>query len=413
MKQSGTPIKNLFLVLASVAFVFIATIGADRALGVITRPPDLPEAIELIFPPFAEQHFKTVDFEYTVHTNALGLRERELPRERGDAYRILAIGDSYTYGWGVALEEAWPRLVENQLRDAGYNVEVLNLGKPGAGPPFYAELAEQAIPLLRPDLVIVAMLQGNDLRDAGPETTGPAASTFWDKARALYPNLARFMRDLRRERAFAGRTHEDFPPQTTTAEDNRRWTANTAQNFVEAMTPEQQTRFNALEDPVKEAFLGGMLNPYMIDLAMQDPDAYTKAIDPEDPWTQVCIARAAARFARIKDMAEQYDCRVVVASVPEGPYVNRVALENMARVGYVMPAWLLETDGMDEGIRMACELASVPFYEVTEQFRAHKNDPDLYFELDGHPTPKGNSLFSEAFTPILKDIISAHAKPSP
>ena len=407
MKQSGTPVKNLLLVLASVMFVFIASVFADRLLGFVIHPPNLPNTIELIFPPFAEQHFKTIDFEYTANINSIGIRDRELSRERGDAYRILAIGDSYTYGWGVASDETWPHLMENQLKEAGYNVELLNLGKPGTGPPFYAELAEKAIPLLRPDMVIVGMLQGNDLRDAGPEIGLPTSKDFWDLVRKLYPNIAGLVRDMRRERVEEGQTHEAMPPQVTSAEDNRRWTANTAKKFVEGMSEEQRARFDAFEDKVKNAFMEGNLNPYMIDLAIQDPDAYTKATDPEDPWTQVCIDRATARFAHINKIAEQYNCKVIVVSIPEGPYVNRHALHNMSRVGYVMPEWLLETTGVDESIGIACEHAGVSFYDVTRLFREHQDDPELYFELDGHPTPKGNSLFVEAFLPVLEKCITS------
>lgn len=407
MKQSGTPAKNMILVLASILFVLIASVFADRLLGFVVHPPNLPGTIELIFPPFAEQHFKTVDFEYTAHINSLGIRNREIPKERGDAYRILAIGDSYTYGWGVASDETWPQLMEKQLKEAGHTIELLNLGKPGTGPPFYAELAERAIPLLRPDLVIIGMLQGNDLRDAGPEVGLPTSKDFWDTVRRIYPNIAGLVRDMRRERAAKGQTNETMPPQVTSAEDNRRWTANTAEKFVEGMNDEQRARFDAFEDKVKTAFLEGKLNPYMIDLAIQDPDAYTKAVDPDDPWTQVCIERATARFAHIKMIAHQYDAKVIVVSIPEGPYVNKAALHNMSRVGYVMPEWLLETTGVDESISIACERAGISFYDVTELFREHQDDPELYFELDGHPTPKGNRLFVEAFFPKLQTVIGS------
>ncbi|MCK5863413.1 MAG: hypothetical protein KAH38_13065, partial [Candidatus Hydrogenedentes bacterium] len=120
MKTNGTPVKNILLILFSVTFVFIASFIADRLVGLVVHPPNLPHTVELIFPPFAEQHFKTVDFEYTASINSIGIRDRELPRDRGDTYRILAIGDSYTYGWGVAREESWPCLMEKQLQEDGY-----------------------------------------------------------------------------------------------------------------------------------------------------------------------------------------------------------------------------------------------------------------------------------------------------
>ena len=210
---------------------------------------------------------------------------------------------------------------------------------------------------------------------------------------------------MRRERVDHDRTHQDMPPQVTTAEDNRNWTVNTAHQFHDNMEPGQRARFDALADTVREAFLNGDLNPYLVDLALQVPDFYTLAIDPEDSWTQVSIERTAGYFSRIKSIAEQYGGHMIVVSIPEGPYVNAHALRNMTRVGYEMPEWLLTTDGADDALARASELVAAPFFEVTRAFRAHKDDPELYFELDGHPTPKGNRLFADAFKPMLKEVI--------
>ena len=76
---------------------------------------------------------------------------------------MLAIGDSFTFGWGVSLEESWPKVLEATLRQAGVAVEVANLGFPGGSPVDYANIATRAVPALQPDLVLVAVLQGDDL----------------------------------------------------------------------------------------------------------------------------------------------------------------------------------------------------------------------------------------------------------
>lgn len=406
MKSGSTVLKNLALVAGSVLFVVLLSLVADRIFGAIRRPPGLPERYELIFPPLSEQHYESADFRYSVYINSIGIRDRELPRERGDAFRVLAIGDSYTYGWGVDIENTWMRILEKQLRDAGHNVEILNLGKPGAGPPFYSELAEKAIPLLRPDLVLVCMLQGNDLRAAGPETNTPApVRDFWETVRALYPNFTLYMRDLRREQEYAGRSHEEMPKQVSSAEDNRTWTANTAKDFLSKMTPEQRARFDAFDDEVKEAYLSGNLNPYMIDLGMQNPDFYILTMDVEDAWTQTCIERTASHFSRVRKAAEAYGADTAVLCIPEGPYVNKPALVSMGRMGYNMPDWLLTTDSMDESVRRAAALAGLPFLGVTDAFRKQQDNPQLYFELDGHPTPQGNQLMADALRPLLEPLL--------
>jgi lysophospholipase L1-like esterase len=63
-------------------------------------------------------------------TNALGLRGPEV-RDEG-ARRILAIGDSCTWGWRVAQEESYPAALQ-RLLDAGGagRAQVINAGVPG------------------------------------------------------------------------------------------------------------------------------------------------------------------------------------------------------------------------------------------------------------------------------------------
>jgi len=406
MKSGSTALKNLALVAGSIIFAVLLSLSADRIFGAIRRPPGLPETLELIFPPFSEQQYESADFRYSVYINAIGIRDRELPRERGDAYRVLAIGDSYTYGWGVDIENTWTRQLETRLRAEGRDIEILNLGKPGVGPPFYSELAEKAIPLLRPDLVLVCLLQGNDIRAAGEETATLKTRSFWNLVRRLYPNFTLYMRDLRREQEYSGRSHEEMPKQVSTAEDNRRWTANTAQSFLEKMTPEQRARFDAFDEEVKAAYSSGNLNPYMVDLAMQNPDFYILTMDVEDAWTQTCIERTAGHLRRIKQVAEEYGSDTVVICIPEGPYVNRPALINMGRVGYNMPDWLLTTNAMDESPHRAATLAGLQFFQFTDAFRKRQEDPVLYFELDGHSTPAGHHLLAESMASVWASITS-------
>lgn len=71
------------------------------------------------------------EFTEVSHTNALGLRGPELGAKTPGARRLLAIGDSFTYGHGVQDDEAYPAVVERLLRARGRDVQVVNAGVPG------------------------------------------------------------------------------------------------------------------------------------------------------------------------------------------------------------------------------------------------------------------------------------------
>lgn len=56
------------------------------------------------------------EFTETSHTNALGLSGREVVAKTASEVRILAIGDSFTYGHGVQNDEAYPAVLKALLR---------------------------------------------------------------------------------------------------------------------------------------------------------------------------------------------------------------------------------------------------------------------------------------------------------
>lgn len=398
-----TVVFTLVTLLGAPLAVFLAVIAADRLVISSLAAPKIQGTMELIFPPGAEQHFRFMEFSYTALINRLGLRERDLPNDTS-LFRIAAIGDSYTYGWGVNAEDTWLRQIETYLLDHGYPVFTVNMGKPGTGPPFYAEIAEKALPVVHPRLVIVGILQGNDLAGAGPEVslapTGLANRVAW----ALFPNTLRWIRNARITRLGEARRQE-MPPQVSSEEDNRRWQENTARDFYEKMTAEEKAKFETIAPEVREAFFRGEFNPYMIDLALKNPRIYILPMNMEDPWIQQCVKNMGNQLIRIRRAAEQEGARVVVLSIPDGPYVNRHAFEAIRQVGFETDANLMNARNADEGPRRAAALAGLPFFTVSDGFLQHAEDPDLFFRFDGHLSAKGHALLAALFAPQLEQYL--------
>ena len=64
-----------------------------------------------------------------VAINSRGLRDREIPYERTPGtLRILMLGDSFTEGWGVPVEETWSRRIERLYAQRGMRAEAINAG---------------------------------------------------------------------------------------------------------------------------------------------------------------------------------------------------------------------------------------------------------------------------------------------
>lgn len=114
----------------------------------------------------------SVDMKRTFpyRTNAHGLRDRDRPPKTPGSKRVLVIGDSYTWGYAVAEEEAYPQVAERLLRERGRpDIEVINGGIPDYNTRQERQVLEQLMPVYEPDAVFLAYV----VNDAEPSTAMP------------------------------------------------------------------------------------------------------------------------------------------------------------------------------------------------------------------------------------------------
>lgn len=122
----------------------------DRALMVV---PDRPHSMEEAMSPEKRASMKRTR-EFTVSTGSQRLREDFVPQKPKDELRVLAVGDSVTFGWGVTKAQAWPAQVQERLRSQGLNARVLNCGVPANPLSTMAAFITTVGQTHRPDLVI-------------------------------------------------------------------------------------------------------------------------------------------------------------------------------------------------------------------------------------------------------------------
>jgi lysophospholipase L1-like esterase len=127
-----------------------------------------------------------------IRTNSLGLRGAEVePGKPAGVYRILALGDSVTFGWGLRGEDAYPSQLASLLATLRPNqrFEVVNAGVSGYGTWQQALWLQEAGLALQPDVVVV-QAHLNDASDNLWGTLGWQGSGGW---LAQHSKLARLV----------------------------------------------------------------------------------------------------------------------------------------------------------------------------------------------------------------------------
>jgi len=100
---------------------------------------------------------------HPVSINSRGFRDREFaPVKPPGMLRIVALGDSITFGNGLDVAETWPKRLEERLTAAGVTAEVLNLGVGGYDTLQEVALLERVGMEFDPDVILLAFCV-NDL----------------------------------------------------------------------------------------------------------------------------------------------------------------------------------------------------------------------------------------------------------
>ncbi len=156
--------KTIVIVLTLLAF------SAGAALLALPAPNPLPN--QYTYRP--DNDYDTITWGHKVVKNSFGFRERELP-PKSNAFRIMVVGDSLTWGAGISENDRYTRLLELHLatKFAKRRIEVFNFGHCGAPTTTERDTLLETIERVQPDLVVI----GYCVND--PHPTGVDGDSDW------------------------------------------------------------------------------------------------------------------------------------------------------------------------------------------------------------------------------------------
>ncbi len=106
----------------------------------------------------------TKEHPYEVRTNSMSFRMDEEVDMSPDRDRILVYGDSFTFGWGLEIEDTYFRLLKRAVEAGMPRLQLINAGVGGYSTGHIKKLMERHLPVLRPS-AIVYFFNNNDLVD--------------------------------------------------------------------------------------------------------------------------------------------------------------------------------------------------------------------------------------------------------
>ncbi|MDD5439089.1 MAG: SGNH/GDSL hydrolase family protein [Candidatus Omnitrophica bacterium] len=150
--------------------------------------------MRFVFVSWKNSYEEVKNFQYAQTTRRGDFREGNVfPRKKNGAFRILALGDSYTWGVGIRnTADTWPQDLKKELTayyTAGPGIDVLNMGKEAFTTFNEYELLNHYGWGLFPDLIILQFTL-NDPLPSGPDFARPTSPENLLSIKNLVPSRA-------------------------------------------------------------------------------------------------------------------------------------------------------------------------------------------------------------------------------
>lgn len=301
------------------------------------------------------------EFDVAIDINSLGFRQPEVTRERTTDVRMVAVGDSFTFGDGVEASEAWPLAVERAFAArSGLTTQVLNAGVPGRWmDEYYLELAERSL-ALDPDVVLLGFFVGNDVDGSD------AREHIWTRIDEKGLPLAVDVPGLR-------------------VEDGLR------------VKSKQKTRWRlpiVRDSHVAQLFYDG--GRAIVEAWHPSPLAEDIVYTPEDtPESKAVVARVERLLLAIAELCRKHGARLLVVMIPTREQLHQeLAPDDRPR----------DWEKPQRHFTAFLERSGIPYLDLRPGLEAVRDEAPLYYTFDAHWTPRGHALAAEAIAEKLDDF---------
>ncbi len=314
-------------------------------------------------------------------TNSQGFKDRERTFERTDHPRLVALGDSFTWGAGVTYDETFVTILERELQRLAPGLEIINLGVPAWGPHEEFHLLKSYGIRFQPEVVLLNFYVGNDIQNKRADDSN--LSTILVVAGQSYYVHSN-----------GNWVHDRLGPD--------RWFLYHNLNYLWRVGTARALK--AVEDG-GSADRGPGLVPRSLYLKgiHERSDIYLAASSDyfEQHW-----ARTQATLLAMNEFLRARNIRLVVILIPDHVQID-LQLQNeylaafrqsRGQYNFEKPQQLLTAWGREHG---------VPVLDLLPAFKAAGSPESLYFQNDIHWNAAGHALAAQAIRPVLEEVVSS------
>lgn len=313
--------------------LFLMALCMELGLRVLDPPLSLP-SLKHITQPSPALGYQLVpnlsDGNITINSHGLRDRERKWEKPQG-VRRILGIGDSFTFGYQVGLDECYLKQLERDLNRNNGTWDVINAGVTGYNMWQYLEYLRCCGLRYHPDLVIIGVFfddfKGDPIPDAGTDA-GPSKPQRYRSLSSL--RLVNFVRN-----AF------DILKYRYRHLLGAQWLKSIAE---------------------RRAFIDSTGDGVLL-RGTADPQIYRKF---------------ETRLNEILGITEEQHIRVLVILIPDVVQLGHPELQGMNRI-----------------LKDICHRAGVAFLDMTPVFERVQDIDSLYLlPYDAHTSPRGHRIIA-------------------
>lgn len=387
--------------MVSLILCLLFLFAVNTVLGFYFAKHPLPVTLGSVqLPPNTTVRYNTAEFNYTVKTNSLGFRGEEMSTFKPtDTFRILALGDSFTFGWGISEKETWPRILENYYKGKLKNkrVEVYNLGRPGDSPVHYLERVREYGEKLNADLIIVGVLEGDDPSQL-VEVPSPLSADSETIRIARQNAIERIKTNNSRRDKYYVVFRRTLPNlyqllmHHTSFSVNYNW-INEVQMVLFYADKQGLERYSRIDPIVRKLFTSGKLNSSLLWLVLYSPTRYEDILDLNNSTVIDAQTKLTDIFREMKTVTEKNGQSLLIADIPQNLYVSSQYRDYRNKMGFNFSDKVWQSTASSVLIQKAAGIAEVEILPTLDSFRLYCST-DCFFPYDGHLNSKGSAFLA-------------------